>query len=140
MPNNKYSPFVEKMHSLDLAVHAFTLDAKHLNYRDNFVDEVAAYVDTGIDGIFTDYSEATVNVLSWMGSKADFPNKQVGAITDLIEYALNPVDLEKAVELGDVDIRSDFAWTFASLFGFLSLFLFATMCGNEEPETKDDDE
>jgi glycerophosphoryl diester phosphodiesterase len=56
---NTYSSFIEKMHSLDLAVHPYTLKDDNLDYRNNAFAETQLYVDNGIDGLFTEYPETT---------------------------------------------------------------------------------
>ena len=71
--NNTYSKFIEKMHSLNLAVHPYTLKNDNLQYRKNAFLETQLYVDNGIDGVFTEYPQTTYEILTGLGSKAAWP-------------------------------------------------------------------
>jgi glycerophosphoryl diester phosphodiesterase len=70
---NKYSDFVTKMHSLDLAVHPYTLKNDSLMYRENAFLETQLYVDNGIDGVYTEYPHTTLELFTGFGSKAAWP-------------------------------------------------------------------
>ena len=47
------------MHSLDMAVHPYTLRNDSLKYRESAYEETQLYVDKGIDGVFTEFPSAT---------------------------------------------------------------------------------
>jgi len=72
--DNNYSPFIKQMHDLELAVHPYTLQDDKLVYRTTAYDEAQLYVDKGIDGIFCEYPHSENDMLTHMGSKANFPS------------------------------------------------------------------
>ena len=71
---NTYSNFIEKMHSINLAVHPYTLKDDQPVYRDNAFLETQLYIDNGVDGVFTEYPETTYEIFTGFGSKAAWPS------------------------------------------------------------------
>jgi len=71
--DNSYSPFIEKMHELELAVHPYTLQDDMLHYRSTAYDEAQLFVDKGVDGVFLEFPHSEHDLFSHMGSKANFP-------------------------------------------------------------------
>ena len=47
------------MHSLDLAVHAYTLKNDNLQYKSSAFAESLLFVEKGVDGVFTEFPETT---------------------------------------------------------------------------------
>ena len=54
-----YSTFIEQMHGLDLGVHPWTFQDDNLQYKSTAYEEAKLYVDSGIDGIFTEFPHST---------------------------------------------------------------------------------
>ena len=77
------APFVNYMHSLELAVHPYTFADDHLYYTSSAVDEAQLYVDKGVDGLFCEFPHSTFNLFSLMGSKADFPTSELSAFLQI---------------------------------------------------------
>ena len=71
---NNYSPFITQMHELELAVHPWTLQDDILVYRSSAYDEAQLYVDKGIDGVFCEYPHSENEMLTHIGTKANFPS------------------------------------------------------------------
>ena len=61
------------MHSLELAVHPYTLKDDSLTYKSNAFAETELFVDNGIDGVFTEYPHTTYELFKGFGSKAAWP-------------------------------------------------------------------
>lgn len=61
--SNDPSDFVTLMHSLELAVHPFTLQDDILIYRESAFEETKLYVEKGIDGIFCEFPLSTYTLL-----------------------------------------------------------------------------
>jgi len=65
---NTYSNFVERMHSLDLAVHPYTLKNDNLQYKSSAFAESLLFVDKGVDGVFTEFPETTFVLFKGLGN------------------------------------------------------------------------
>lgn len=54
------SPFIDQMHSLDLAVHPWTMRDDNLYYMDTPTEEIMLYINKGVDGLFTEFPHTTL--------------------------------------------------------------------------------
>ena len=73
--SNDRSKFVDRMHSLDLAVHPYTLRNDQLHFRDTAYGETKLYADKGVDGVFTEFPSSTFAIFENLGSQANFPSQ-----------------------------------------------------------------
>ena len=64
------------MHSLELAVHPYTLQDDKLKYRDSAYDEQQLYIDKGVDGVFCEFPHSVNDVFTHLGSNAQWPTTQ----------------------------------------------------------------
>ena len=68
------SMMIKQMHERDLAVHPWTFQDDNLTKKSTAYEELKLYVDSGIDGIFTEFPHSSYALLENLGSKADFPS------------------------------------------------------------------
>ena len=47
------------MHAMELAVHPWTFQDDNLKFNSTVYDEAKLYVDSGIDGMFTEFPHST---------------------------------------------------------------------------------
>jgi glycerophosphoryl diester phosphodiesterase len=73
------SKFIQECHDLDLNVHPWILQDDILHYSSNSIDETTIWYNKGVDGLFTEFPENTLQVLEHLTGK----KQQEKALKDL---------------------------------------------------------
>jgi len=70
---DEYSPYIAKMHALNMAVHPWEIQDDELQYEKIVYDETERYINKGVDGVFVEFPHIQFVLFEHFGSKANFP-------------------------------------------------------------------
>ena len=73
------SQFIEKCHELELKVHPWVMQDDFLQFTKNSIDENMVYVNKGVDGMFTEFPETTLQTYLL---QEDFQNRIKKKVAD----------------------------------------------------------